>query len=250
MTEKVKVEFEVQMGDEGVRVTVAVPAAPVPARRMLPLFQGLTNQFVDVAVGAAARRGDAVTCKPACGACCRQLVPISWTEARQIRALVDAMPEPRRSVVRARFADALSRAESGGLLREMRVFDALPDEQFVTVHPRYFALRIACPFLEDEDCSIYPHRPLVCREHLVTSPPELCSEAATPDVRRIPLPAFPSLAVCKLEGNGTKDSRLALLLALEWTEEHSADEEPQRPALEWIDVVLEGITEQQARKAP
>ena len=53
-----------------------------------------------------------------CGACCRQLVPISALEARELVRLVDRMPEPRRSVLRQRFNDALRRLadETGGRL--------------------------------------------------------------------------------------------------------------------------------------
>jgi Fe-S-cluster containining protein len=250
MGEKVQIEFELQMGSEGVRVTLAVPTAPVAARRVLPIFQGVTNQVVDVAVTTVTKRGETVSCKAGCGACCRTLVPVSFTEARQLRALVDAMPEPRRTEVRARFADAVARLEAAGMLEEMRDFDARPDAEYLTLHPRYFALGLPCPFLEDESCSIYAHRPLVCREYLVTSPAELCSDPTSRLVTRVPLPAFPSLAVCNLEGPDPKHARLALALALVWTDEHAGEAETLRPASEWIDVVLGGITAQQQKPAP
>jgi Fe-S-cluster containining protein len=250
MAEKVKVEFEVQLGeDEGIRVAIAVPVAPVQARRMLPLFQGLTHQVIDVAVAEATRQGETVSCAAGCGACCRYIVPISKTEARELRALVDAMPEPRRSEVRARFADAVSRLEAGGMLGEVRAFDALPADVLSTVHPRYFALGIPCPFLEEESCSIHPQRPLICREYLVTSSPEHCAEAV-PMVRTIKLAAFVSHAVTKLEGADPRDSRVALTLALEWTEAHAGDEEVLRPAVEWIDRMLEGMTGKAVPEGP
>jgi Fe-S-cluster containining protein len=241
MADKVKVEFELQIGQEGIRVAVNVPTAPVPARRMLPLFQGLAHQIIDVAVAEAVGEGETVSCKAGCGACCRYLVPISKTEALQLRELVDAMPEPRRSEVRARFADAIARLEAGGMLEELRQFETVPPEQFLTVTPRYLALRIPCPFLEDESCSIHPHRPIVCREYFVTSPPEKCADP-WPVVRRITLPAFVSRAVTKLESTDPRDSRVALVLALEWTDAHAGDEQALRPAVEWIDQVLEGMT--------
>ena len=59
------------------------------------------------AVVAAAEAGKAISCHKGCGACCRQLVPISRTEGERLVTLVDAMPEPRRAAVLARFADAL-----------------------------------------------------------------------------------------------------------------------------------------------
>jgi uncharacterized protein len=36
----------------------------------------------------------------------------------------------------------------------------------------------ACPFLEDDKCSIYEHRPFVCRVYHVLSPSELCYTGA------------------------------------------------------------------------
>jgi Fe-S-cluster containining protein len=250
MADKVKLEFELQMGEEGVRVSLAVPAGPLSARRMLPIFQGLTGQVVEVAVTNVTKSGETVSCKAGCAACCRQLVPISWTEARQLRALVDAMPEPRRSEVRARFADAVDRLDAAGLLAEVRSFDALPEKQFLTVHPRYLALGIACPFLVDESCSIYAHRPLICREYLVTSPAELCFEAASPQAKRVRLPTFTSLAVASLEGGGPSDSRLALVMLLEWTDAHAGVAEVLRPATEWIEELLQGMSREQAPEAP
>jgi Fe-S-cluster containining protein len=241
MADKVKVEFELQLGPEGIRVALNVPAAPVPARQMLPLFQGLTHQVIDVAVAGAAEQGETVSCKAGCGACCRYLVPISKTEARQLRAVVDAMPEPRRSEVRARFADAMARLEAGGMLEEVRRFESLPEEQFLTLTARYLALRIPCPFLEDESCSIHPQRPLICREYLVTSPPERCGDT-WPVVSRITLAVSMSQAVAKLETTDPRDARLALVLALEWTDAHAGDEQALRPAVEWIDAMLEGMT--------
>jgi NADH:ubiquinone oxidoreductase subunit D len=50
--------------------------------------------------------GATVSCKKGCGACCRQLVPVSEIEARQLKELVEQMPEPRRSEIWARFERA------------------------------------------------------------------------------------------------------------------------------------------------
>ena len=60
----------------------------------------------------------------------------------------------------------------------------------------YFKHGIACPFLEDESCSIHPDRPMACREYLVSSPAENCRAPRRRQHRRswrwrpIPLPAL------------------------------------------------------------
>ena len=48
--------------------------------------QGLVN-----AVVAAAEAGKAISCRKGCGACCRQLVPISRTEAERLLSTVAAL---------------------------------------------------------------------------------------------------------------------------------------------------------------
>lgn len=45
----------------------------------------------------AAAGGRVVSCRKGCGACCRQLVPLAWSEAYQPGELVNALPEPRRT---------------------------------------------------------------------------------------------------------------------------------------------------------
>ena len=205
---------------------------------MLPVFQSLAHRVIDVAVAEATKRGESVSCKAGCGACCRQLVPISLTEARAIAALVAAMPEPRRSRVRARFADASGRLERAGLLDELRKFDEMPTEWHRTIHARYFPLRIPCPFLDDESCSIHPQRPVVCREYLVTSPPEHCAAATPGGVRRVPLHGEVSTDIVLLEYRGPTASRVALVLARAWADEHRRDEPGPRPPVEWIEQVL------------
>jgi Fe-S-cluster containining protein len=205
---------------------------------MLPVFQSLAHQVIDVAVAEATRRGESVSCKAGCGACCRQLVPISLTEARAIAALVAAMPEPRRSRVRVRFAKSSARLEAAGLLDELRKFDEMPPEWHRTIHSRYFPLGIPCPFLEDESCSIHAQRPIVCREYLVTSAPEHCAVATSANVRRVPLHGEVSTDIVLLEYRGPTASRVALVLALAWAETHRRDEPGPRPPVEWIEQVL------------
>jgi len=80
-------------------------------------------------------------------------VPIGHAEARRLAALVDSFPEPRRALVRERFAAALQQLKSTGLLRELEIFSAAESGARSAEHGRqlarrYFDQRIPCPFLE------------------------------------------------------------------------------------------------------
>jgi Fe-S-cluster containining protein len=190
MSTALKVELET--AGWATALTVTAPTGPAPLDVWLPLLQALASQLSQTADAAAADAGAPVSCAKGCGACCRQLVSISTVEARALAKLVAAMPEPRRGEIGARFAAALTRlAESGLAERDHAAPDArypLAETPQQRLAADWFALQIACPFLEDEACGIYEDRPLVCREHLVTSPAANCSRMFQAPVDRIDLP--------------------------------------------------------------
>ena len=229
------------IGGEHREIEMTVPAAPVKPQRVLPILQQLANSFVTESIDASAAAGEPISCKAGCGACCRQPVPISEVEARQIAELVEAMPEPRRSVVRKRFADAVEHFERVGWFDRLDAsIGKSPEtsgkgETKVELALEYFHEGIACPFLEDESCSIHPDRPLACREYVVTSPAENCSRPTPETVRLLKLPANPSrslLGFGRSEGTGFR-AMVTLIRALD-TAERFPDDLPERSGPEWM----------------
>jgi len=214
------------VGDLRIAHPITVPDAVVPATAVLPALQGLVN-----AVVAAAEAGREISCRKGCGACCRQLVPISRTEGEALLALVEAMPTERREAVRARFAQAEAAIAKAGLAER----GARSDREMSVA---YFALAIACPFLEDESCSIHAERPLVCREYLVTSPAELCAGPAQEGVSPVAVPKF-SAAARKLQDEA--DDWFALALLGSWRRTRRKQPAARRPGMEWVQRFLRAL---------
>ncbi|MFO1157796.1 MAG: YkgJ family cysteine cluster protein [Reyranellaceae bacterium] len=179
---------------------ITVPSGPVEAAEIVPALQGLVNAVVD-----AAETGRTVSCRQGCGACCRQLVPVSRTEGERLLRMVDALPAERREALHQRFAAAEAVIAGAGLDQRQGRSDR-------ALSAAYFALGLPCPFLEDESCSIHPERPLVCREYLVTSPAELCAGPAQEGVTPLPVPKV-SLAARGLQDEADDWFPLALLMA-------------------------------------
>lgn len=211
-------------------MTIRVPAGPTTRGRLLPVVRALTDALVGVGVDRATRRGEAITCRKGCGACCRQLVPISETEARRLREVVDAMPAERRAAVRQRYAEAHERLDRAGLLALLLDRDNLEEEAARKLGLDYFHAGVSCPFLEDEACSIYEERPLACREYLVTTPAVNCARPTADNVRCVELPGKASIALDRLDEPPEKRlvTWVPLGIALEWAETHP-DELPRRP---------------------
>src|SRR5262245_54357598 len=232
-------DIRLKVGEQPVHLQVTVPTGDVPLRDVLPVFQGFANIVIDVAEANVQREGKSVSCRKGCGACCRQVVPISASEAHALARLVDAMPEPRRTQVRERFADARRRLEASGLADVFRKVDESFDSSARGLE--YFGLGIACPFLEEESCSIHPDRPVACREYLVTSPAENCSNPSPETVQCVPLPAKVGRAARAVEWATTRAAQgwLPLILALEWVESHP--EPAPRPGPAWVKEFFEWL---------
>jgi Fe-S-cluster containining protein len=92
----------------------------------------------------------------------------------------------------------------------------------------YFHAGVACPFLVNESCGIYPIRPMKCREYLVTSPAENCAAPTAETIRMVELPTTFSKHLFHFGRNPAAEGPkwLPLVLLFEWAEAHRA--EPQR----------------------
>lgn len=214
------------MGDLRIVHPITVPSAPVPAAEVVPALQGLVNAVVE-----AAEMGKAISCRKGCGACCRQLVPVSRTEGERLLQLVEALPAERRETLKARFAAAEAAIAAAGLKDR----HGRSDRELSTA---YFALGVACPFLEEESCSIHPERPLVCREYLVTSPAELCSGPKQEGVTPVAVPKV-SMAARGLQEE--KDDWFALALLMAWARTRPR-KTVRRTGPEWVQRFLKGMS--------
>ncbi|MGZ3303752.1 MAG: YkgJ family cysteine cluster protein [Isosphaeraceae bacterium] len=232
----VTAQVDLQVAGTRVQFALTVPTAPVPPGAILPVFQTLSEAIqADVASGLE-EEGKRISCRAGCGACCRQLVPITKIEARYLAELVDSMPEPRQSEIRSRFAEVIRRLEEAGILETLRHPEWVLPETKEKLGLTYFGLGIPCPFLENESCSIYENRPLVCREYLVTSPPEHCANPAGKLVEGVKLLVGMSGFLARFAESAPPGpgSGVVLPLALEWAASHP-DESPARPGPEWVE---------------
>ena len=220
--ENTTIKVELGIAGRKVRLSIPVPSGPTSPYEMLPIFRSLADSFINQAVKDVEAQGKRISCAKGCGACCRQLVPISKVEAHRLSDLVRQMPEERRAHVESRFADARGRLAESGLLERLERSEEMERPERVELGMDYFHQRIACPFLEDESCSIHPDRPIACREYLVTTPAINCSEPTPETVECIEVPAKVSNAVAALDSGSATDSDgwVPLVLALDWAGSH------------------------------
>jgi Fe-S-cluster containining protein len=238
------VQLEISIGGCNIQLSCSVPAGPATVADFLPLLQILDDKIVASAEADVQQQGKCISCQKGCGACCRQLVPLSPADARHIARLVDDMPGPRKSEILGRFAAARKKLEATGFWDKLNDRPHWPESDVSQIGVEYFRLGIACPFLEDESCSIHRDRPLTCREYLVTSPAENCASPSGESIDCVPLPAKVWLSAARAQSNPSEGDRylrwIPLIQALDWAAENQA-EPAAKTGPELLRQLIEGL---------
>lgn len=219
------------MDGRSIPLKLTVPAGEAGAESVLPGLWQFSEQVADGVEEKARADGRPVSCSKGCGACCRQPVPVTRAEARQLLALVEALPAGRRNAIRERCRIGVQKARGAGLTGQVLGIEGESKADKRAMARAYFEQGIACPFLEDESCSIHPFRPLVCREYLVSSSPEHCARLDGEGIERLPFPAPITAAFGQL---AERDQPFMLIISIfDWAESRP---EParQRTGPEWL----------------
>lgn len=239
--------FDIALNTPAGRLTTTldVPTGFVPITAIVPVARRLGEVAVGLEEQLTIERGQCISCRMGCAACCRMLVPLSPPEAFALRGYVEQLPAERRATLLRRLADSQAVLRSRGLLNQLRaVADAatpIPDEALVPLNRAYYALRHPCPFLENEVCTIYEARPAACRELLVTSPAELCDDLVNNPVTPLPVSMRIGSVLGLLWGTltGTSPRLIPLPLALDWAEEHERESRQTWTGATLIDGMLD-----------
>jgi Fe-S-cluster containining protein len=202
-----------------IRARVALPRGDLRLSELAYAFLGIGDALTELAVRREARAGATTSCRKGCAACCRQLVPISAPEAFLLADVVAG--HAKRAEIVAAFEAARARLAAADL--PIPHGDPESDEIARDLAVRYFGLRLACPFLDAEACSIYPLRPVTCREYVVTTPRDHCFDLGRGPVRRVPLSARLSDALGAVVEAVAPDVPRAIPLhdALVWSAAHA-----------------------------
>ena len=241
--------FEIALNTPAGRLTTAVdvPTARVPVTAIVPLMRRLGEEAHALEAAKSSEAGRERSCRKGCAACCRMLVPLSPPEAFALREFVRSLPSEQQKRIAARFAQAKSALLTHGLWSQLTALgeaSQTPDDNSLEpVNQAYYALRIPCPFLEDEICSIYDERPAACRELLVTSPAELCQDMVKNPVVPIlaPLQIGPVLGFLWGELTNTPPRLIPLPIAIDWAEQHQNENRKTWTGTQLLDAALDKI---------
>lgn len=215
--------------DGPLRGQVQVDTGPMRLKDLVSTAQELTSVMGDRAIRRSEKLGFKLSCAAGCGACCRQMVPVSVPEAYALADLLDGLDPIARAGVMGRFEKIETHLEKQNMIEPL-LDTTLASDPAKALNRTYFAMQMPCPFLVDESCSIHADRPVACRDYNVTSPAARCRDPWTfnVDVIPMPLPLSVALARTTAEVTGGEPVLIPLTLVPRWVAAH-----PEWRTLTW-----------------
>ncbi|TKB59565.1 MAG: YkgJ family cysteine cluster protein [Nitrospira sp.] len=247
MTPPTTEHFEIALNTSAGQITTAVevPTGFVPVTAIVPLIRRFGEEAQALEVARSTDAGKAPSCHKGCAACCRMLVPLSAPEAFALGEWVGSRPMDQQDRIVARLAEAKTRLLSQGLWERLSELCNAPeqpkDDALEMMNREYYALRLPCPFLEEEVCTIYEARPAACRELMVSSPPERCDDLINNSVDPISAPILVSTVLGLLWQELTKSPTrlIPLPVALDWAKGHEQENQLTWKGVELLDRALD-----------
>jgi Fe-S-cluster containining protein len=156
------------------------------------LIKTRENTYHSLLESLSAKKAE-ISCRKGCTYCCYHYVAVSFAQGLVI---VDYLY--KRKDLLKQFLDNYEGWRRDGesvsdridQIRIQALSSSIPTQQVIRdtrpLSIRYQETNIACPFLADNQCSIYEVRPLSCSGHHSVSPPEWCAPASQqkPDIQR------------------------------------------------------------------
>lgn len=243
MSKTIEAQLSLRIGKHNTKFKVVVSAANTDSSDVLPFARALSDRTIAVAIEEANSKGQSVSCRKGCSACCYQLVPVSETEAHDIAKYIKSLPKSRRQQLKVRFEEAKNQLENTDLWRILMHPQRLDLHRGTGLSLRYLEQNIPCPFLDDNSaCTIHAQRPLSCREYLVTSDPQHCSDPGAEKIIGVEIPSKVSHAMASLhEGDPNYHSSWVPLIAVPYWREEYPGFPAKRPGPQWVETLLTKI---------
>ncbi len=240
-------EISLQTPSGEISTAVGVPAGFVPITAILPLMRSLGGEAQVLEQRRLLEAGQRISCEKGCAACCRMLVPISVPEAFALTNAIDQLDQKERNRLLAKLDLAQQQLARAGILKQLSSLadssEPLNDEAIEPLNRAYYALRMPCPFLDNETCSIYADRPAACRELAVTSPATECQEMTKQTVQPVPVAVRLSTALSLLWADltGTAPRLIPLPLAIDWARRHKEEQTNQWAGTELFEKAMDKV---------
>ena len=197
------VKLELDIFGELLHTQVYVKDCSATLDDIVPMARAILSRVVQIVQRQASHRGIRVPCRKGChAACCYYLVLLSIPESLYVANKVKRMSLQQRAriVNSCRTVRQRIQKEIAKFLCYNESIDLLDTQpaQLREIGEWYGQLGQPCPFLQDSQCTIYEHRPVVCREWLVAGSTSQCKFGSVGRPRTVKMPFHTTVALIEL----------------------------------------------------
>ena len=220
------IDLELDILDEKISFQIGIRHARARLADIVPLARTICSKITAVALKNIPKNGGQIPCYKGCSACCKRcLVPLSVPEAFRLNDEIRKISVLRHELI---WRDCLNASRHILTHKPPKKFTQQSAESLSNnpVHLNlisdwYSSLKLACPFLRQDICTIYGQRPLACREHYIIGSAKGCKDQDSfAEVLDIPIRVSNALVQLASELEGTTVEAVILPLILLWCKEN------------------------------
>jgi Fe-S-cluster containining protein len=230
------VGFNIKIFQQQLNFEIAAAKGWATLADIVPVARRISTKVTLAVLNNLKQQGQVVPCCKGCSQCCYYLVPLSVPEAFSMRRQILAMDPARREFLANRWL------ETASIVIENHQQSAQQTLTFTESYIRqishwYSQLKLPCPFLSENLCSVYQIRPSACREHIVTGSSNLCGTDTTRDLNVVNMPISILEAMTQLTAQLEQSQPEAVMLpvALPWTQINLERDKRTWPAIEIVE---------------
>ncbi|MBW8015471.1 MAG: hypothetical protein FVQ82_04730 [Planctomycetes bacterium] len=209
--------FHVDSGNKTAHLTLIANNDEACLSDLIPVAHQLCDIINRLAGQNEIENGAEISCKKGCASCCSYMVSLSSAEAFFLQKHILSLPAEKRKPILHSFLLA-ARKIAANRMPLVNIPAKNESQSLKSISRWYQKMNIKCPFMKENTCSQYHARPLVCREHLVTSSPKACCPSSGMLSSTVELPISTAELLMELSNllELTRDEAIILPLAMVW----------------------------------
>lgn len=239
--------FEVAGHKKTTRLTLTANTDQARLSDLVPVAHQLCDIINRLAIEKETENGCEISCRKGCANCCSYMVSLSSAEAFYLQKHILSLPSEKRKPILHSFLRA-ARIIAANKIPPISNTAIDESESLKSISNWYQKMNIKCPFISENSCSQYDARPLVCREHLVTSPAKACqptSEMLT-NVVELPISTAETLMEISNRLESKENEAIILPLAMIWCNSNAHRGEQKYPTALLAQELIKAVSQ----KAP
>ncbi len=230
------VAFNIEICQQQLNFEIAAAKGWATLADIVPVARQISTKIALAVLKNLKQQDQTVPCCKGCSQCCYYLIPLSVPEAFSLRRQILHMNPARREFLVSRWLETASIVIENHRHSEQQTL-TFTESGISQISHWYSQLKLPCPFLSENLCTVYQIRPSACREHIVTGSSNLCGTDTTKDFNVVKMPASILEAMTQLTAQLEQSQPEAVMLpvALPWTQINLERDKRTWPAIEIIE---------------